>query len=175
MKAKPIFIAVAAMFSAAAIAGGQGASQGSSSADQQSQSQQPQSQQSSSASSASAQNPEIVKQAQEKLSAAGHEVQPDGKMGPKTQAAVKEFQQKEGLQASGQLDQQTLAALEIGTPEGTTTGSSTGSSSAGSSSEGSSTEGSSSAGASGGSSSAGSSSERTAEPANEPSTPSKSQ
>jgi peptidoglycan hydrolase-like protein with peptidoglycan-binding domain len=159
MKAKPIFIAVAAMFSAAAIAGGQGASQGSSSADQQSQSQQPQSQQSSSASSASAQNPEIVKQAQEKLSAAGHEVQPDGKMGPKTQAAVKEFQQKEGLQASGQLDQQTLAALEIGTPEGTT----------------SSSAGSSSGGASGGSSSAGSSSERTAEPANEPSTPSKSQ
>jgi peptidoglycan hydrolase-like protein with peptidoglycan-binding domain len=159
MKAKPIFIAVAAMFSAAAIAGGQGASQGSSSSDQQSQSQQPQSQQSSSASSASAQNPEIVKQAQEKLSAAGHEVQPDGKMGPKTQAAVKEFQQKEGLQASGQLDQQTLAALEIGTPEGTT----------------SSSAGSSSGGASGGSSSAGSSSERTAEPANEPSTPSKSQ
>jgi peptidoglycan hydrolase-like protein with peptidoglycan-binding domain len=159
MKAKPIFIAVAAMFSAAAIAGGQGASQGSSGADQQSQTQQPQSQQSSSASSASAQNPEIVKQAQEKLSAAGHEVQPDGKMGPKTQAAVKEFQQKEGLQASGQLDQQTLAALEIGTPEGTT----------------SSSAGSSSGGASGGSSSAGSSSERTAEPANEPSTPSKSQ
>jgi peptidoglycan hydrolase-like protein with peptidoglycan-binding domain len=154
MKAKPIFIAVAAIFSASAIAGGQ--SQSSS----QGASQEPATQQQSQ--SQSQQNPEIVKQAQEKLSAAGHEVQADGKMGPKTQAAVKEFQQKEGLQASGQLDQQTLAALEIGTPEGTT----------------SSSAGSSSSGASGGSSSAGSSSERTSEPS-EPSKsssePSKSQ
>ena len=67
--------------------------------------------------------------------------QPDGKMGPKTQAAVKEFQEKKGLQASGKLDQETLAALEIGTPEGS---SSTGSSSQGSSSQGSASSGSSS-------------------------------
>ena len=52
-----------------------------------------------------------VKQAQEQLSAKGHDVQADGKLGPKTQAARKEFQQKEGIQASGQLDQETLAAL----------------------------------------------------------------
>lgn len=35
----------------------------------------------------------------------------DGQMGPKTKAALKQFQQQKGLQASGKLDQQTLAAL----------------------------------------------------------------
>ena len=54
-----------------------------------------------------------IKQAQEKLSSKGHDVQADGVLGPKTQAAVKEFQQKEGIQASGRLDQETLAALEV--------------------------------------------------------------
>ena len=131
MKVRPIFIAVAAMFSASAIAGGaqhsssQGASQSGMPEQSQQQAQNP------------AQNTEVVKQAQEKLSAAGHDAgQPDGKMGPKTQAALKEFQEKEGLQASGRLDSETLAALEIGTPEGTTS-SSAGSSSPGSASQGS--------------------------------------
>ena len=54
-----------------------------------------------------------IKQAQEKLSSKGHDVSADGVLGPKTQAAVKEFQQKEGIQASGQLDQETLAALGV--------------------------------------------------------------
>ena len=59
------------------------------------------------------QSQEMVKQAQQKLSEQGHEVQADGILGPKTQAALKEFQQSKGLQASGQLDQQTLAALDV--------------------------------------------------------------
>ena len=54
-----------------------------------------------------------IKQAQEKLSSKGHDVQADGVLGPKTQAALKEFQQKEGIQASGRLDQETLAALGV--------------------------------------------------------------
>jgi peptidoglycan hydrolase-like protein with peptidoglycan-binding domain len=54
-----------------------------------------------------------IKQAQEKLSSKGHDVQTDGVLGPKTQAAVKEFQEKEGIQASGRLDQETLAALGV--------------------------------------------------------------
>jgi hypothetical protein len=155
MKARPIFIAVAAMFSASAIAGGaqhsssQGASQGAGMQSEQ-QAQNP------------AQNPEVVKQAQEKLSAAGHDAgQPDGKVGPKTQAAVKEFQEKEGLQASGELDSQTLAALEIGTPEGTTTSSSAGSSAP--SSSGAQSSDSASQSTPGGA-------ERTAEPAEQPKT-----
>jgi peptidoglycan hydrolase-like protein with peptidoglycan-binding domain len=143
MKAKPIFIAVAAMFSAAAIAGGgqHSSSQGASS---EQHSQQGATQQQS-----QSQNPETVKQVQEKLSAAGLDVgQPDGKIGPKTQAALKQFQEKEGLQASGQLDQETLAALEIGTPEGTSTSSSAGSSSPESSSSGASSAGAPSSGSS---------------------------
>jgi peptidoglycan hydrolase-like protein with peptidoglycan-binding domain len=56
---------------------------------------------------------ETIKQAQEKLSSKGHDVQADGVLGPKTQAALKEFQEKEGIQASGRLDQETLSALGV--------------------------------------------------------------
>lgn len=129
MKVKPISILVAALFSASAIAAGQ-SSQGSSSESKQpqAQSEQSQSPQSSAQSSQSGQGAELVKQAQEKLGAAGHDAGPsDGVMGPKTQAALKEFQQAKGIEASGELDQETLAALEIGTPEGSSA--STGSSS----------------------------------------------
>lgn len=73
-----------------------------------------------------------IKQAQEKLSSKGHDVQADGVLGAKTQAAVKEFQQKEGIQASGRLDTETLAAL--GVDEGSAgTGSSSSPASSGSS------------------------------------------
>lgn len=61
------------------------------------------------------QSPDLVKQAQEKLSALGKDVgTPDGQLGAKTQQALQEFQQENGLQPSGQLDSQTLAALDIG-------------------------------------------------------------
>lgn len=88
---------------------------------QQQRSQSDQPAQQSSASQGASQQPqqsqassEVVKQAQEKLSAAGHDAGPaDGIMGAKTQAAVKDFQQAKGLGASGQLDSQTLAALQI--------------------------------------------------------------
>src|ERR1043165_5629582 len=53
-----------------------------------------------------------VKQAQQALNDKGFNVgNPDGIAGPKTQAAVKKFQQQQNISASGQLDQQTLAAL----------------------------------------------------------------
>jgi peptidoglycan hydrolase-like protein with peptidoglycan-binding domain len=41
----------------------------------------------------------------------------DGKMGPKTHAAVKEFQRAKGLQPSGELDERTLTALGLGGPK----------------------------------------------------------
>jgi peptidoglycan hydrolase-like protein with peptidoglycan-binding domain len=62
---------------------------------------------------ASGQSSDIVKQAQQKLSQAGHKVQTDGVMGPKTQAALKEFQQAKGIEASGELNKDTLAALGV--------------------------------------------------------------
>lgn len=121
-------VAGATAFSMSALAGGQqhqsqsGASQGASS-----ESASPQSQ--------AGQNPELVKKAQEKLSAAGHEAGPaDGKMGPKTQAALKEFQESKGLEASGRLDQETIAALNTSESGSASTGSSAASSSSGPSS-----------------------------------------
>ena len=97
---------------------------------------------------------------EQKLSEAGHQVQADGIMGPQTQAALKEFQEQKGLQASGQLDQQTLAALGVSEGGSASTGASSEKSSSGSSSQGASgsrqdsSSGSSSQGASGGSSGA---------------------
>ncbi len=40
--------------------------------------------------------------------------QVDGVWGPRTQAAVRPYQQKNNLNASGQLDQPTLASLNVG-------------------------------------------------------------
>lgn len=63
---------------------------------------------------AGGQNAEMVKQVQTKLNEAGHDVgSVDGIVGPKTQKGLKDFQTSKGLNASGQIDQETLAALGI--------------------------------------------------------------
>lgn len=55
-----------------------------------------------------------VKQVQEKLSQQGYEVGPvDGIFGPKTQQALRKFQEDKGVQPTGQIDEQTMAALGI--------------------------------------------------------------
>ena len=92
-------------------------------AKQQSQSD-PQAQGSQGQSSQAAQNPDTIRQVQQQLSKNGHDVTVDGKMGPQTQAALKDFQQKQGLQPSGQLDAQTLAAFGMGEDQSSSTGSS---------------------------------------------------
>jgi len=57
---------------------------------------------------------EQVKAAQQALKDKGHDPGPvDGVMGPKTQAALKDFQSKEGLSASGQLDTETMSKLGV--------------------------------------------------------------
>lgn len=57
---------------------------------------------------------EQLRAAQEALKKHGmYEGQVDGIMGPKTRAAVQEFQKKEGLQTTGRLDQQTLSRLGV--------------------------------------------------------------
>ena len=57
---------------------------------------------------------ERIKQVQQKLKNQGHDAGPvDGVMGPKTQAALKEFQSAKGLKDSGQLDRETMAALGV--------------------------------------------------------------
>jgi len=59
-------------------------------------------------------NRENVKAAQQALKDKGHDPGPvDGVMGPKTQAAVKDFQSREGLSATGQLDAETMSKLGV--------------------------------------------------------------
>jgi len=59
-------------------------------------------------------NAEQVKAIQQALKDQGHDPgEIDGKMGPKTQAALRDFQQKQGLKASGRLDAETSAKLGV--------------------------------------------------------------
>ena len=61
-----------------------------------------------------AQGSDAVREAQQALQQKGFDVGPiDGIMGPKTSAALREFQQAQGLKTSGRLDQQTLSALDV--------------------------------------------------------------
>lgn len=57
---------------------------------------------------------DTVRQLQEQLQNQGYQVgQIDGVMGPRTQQALTSFQRDQNLQATGQPDQQTMAALGI--------------------------------------------------------------
>lgn len=57
---------------------------------------------------------EQVKAVQQALKDKGHDPGAvDGKMGPKTQAALRDFQSKEGLKASGRLDAETMSKLGV--------------------------------------------------------------
>ena len=117
-----------------------------------------------------AQSPEVVKQAQQALKEKGIDAGPvDGQWGPLTQQGVKQFQQQNQIQATGQLDQQTLASLGIEQSASAGAGSrgavkaSEPSASSGSSASGS--NGSAGASASGGPASSGSSAESPKAPA----------
>jgi peptidoglycan hydrolase-like protein with peptidoglycan-binding domain len=97
---------------------------------------------------------EHVKAVQQALKDKGHDPgMIDGKMGPQTQSALREFQSKEGLEASGRLDADTMSKLGVeagaaargsstpsASPSGTT-GSGAGSTSSPSSGSGSSSTG----------------------------------
>jgi peptidoglycan hydrolase-like protein with peptidoglycan-binding domain len=59
-------------------------------------------------------NPDTVRQAQQQLQQRGFDVgQVDGQLGATTQQALRDFQQTQGLQPTGRLDRQTLAALGV--------------------------------------------------------------
>lgn len=56
-----------------------------------------------------------VRQVQQQLKTAGlYKGRIDGKMGPETRRAVAQFQKQNGMQGSGRIDQQTMAALSSG-------------------------------------------------------------
>jgi N-acetylmuramoyl-L-alanine amidase len=55
-----------------------------------------------------------VREVQQALQNKGHDVGAiDGVMGPRTESALRDFQQKQGLTRSGRIDAQTLSALEV--------------------------------------------------------------
>jgi peptidoglycan hydrolase-like protein with peptidoglycan-binding domain len=59
--------------------------------------------------------PDTIRQVQQTLQQQNmYRGQIDGVWGPRTQAAVRDYQQKNNLGSSGQLDQPTLASLNIG-------------------------------------------------------------
>ena len=61
-------------------------------------------------------SPAEVEQAQQQLKSQGlYRGQVDGILGPETQTALMQFQRKEGLPQTAQLDQQTLDRLNGGT------------------------------------------------------------
>jgi peptidoglycan hydrolase-like protein with peptidoglycan-binding domain len=69
---------------------------------------------------------EQVKAVQQALKDKGHDPGTvDGKMGPKTQAALRDFQTKEGLKASGRLDADTMSKLGVEAKTGAAVGGST--------------------------------------------------
>ena len=109
MQPKQIAIALAVALSAPVFAGG-GPQHSQRPQDAMSDSSQRDSARGAGASNTSS----LVRDAQDALQKKGYDVgQIDGVMGPKTSAALREFQQAQGLSASGSLDQQTLSALDV--------------------------------------------------------------
>jgi hypothetical protein len=54
-----------------------------------------------------------IREVQTALKSQGFEVVVDGQMGPRTMAALTQFQRRQGLQATGKIDSQTVAALGV--------------------------------------------------------------
>jgi peptidoglycan hydrolase-like protein with peptidoglycan-binding domain len=56
-----------------------------------------------------------IRRAQTKLERLGYPVETDGELGTKTRTALRNFQRDRGLNATGELDQDTLEALDADT------------------------------------------------------------
>jgi hypothetical protein len=54
-----------------------------------------------------------IREVQIALKSQGFDVVVDGQMGPRTMAALTQFQRRQGLQATGKIDSQTVAALGV--------------------------------------------------------------
>lgn len=59
--------------------------------------------------------PSVIRAAQQKLDDAGYKSgTPDGVLGPQTRAAIRKYQQDQGLKVNGMLDEGTLSKLDVG-------------------------------------------------------------
>jgi peptidoglycan hydrolase-like protein with peptidoglycan-binding domain len=56
---------------------------------------------------------EQIRDVQTTLSRQGFDIEVDGRLGPRTERALMEFQKRQGLQATGHIDQRTVEALGI--------------------------------------------------------------
>src|SRR5262249_57407062 len=61
---------------------------------------------------------EQIRQVQLALKQQGFDIEVDGKLGPRTEKALISFQQRNGLQATGRIDQQTFASVTKSTTSG---------------------------------------------------------
>ena len=69
--------------------------------------------------------PDVIRSAQTKLKAKGlYDGPEDGQMGPKTRAAIRQFQNEEKMPATGRLDPPTMAKLGVGTTQNLSAGAS---------------------------------------------------
>lgn len=135
MELKQLVLATAAAFSAGAYAAGDYSSPPQRQSQSQSQSAMPSGK--GSEQHAQAQSSDVVRQVQQELKQKGINAGPvDGQWGPLTEQGVRQFQKSQNLQTSGQLDEQTLAALGIQEQSSATGGSKTGGSQSGSSASG---------------------------------------
>ena len=117
LKSGAITLTVAGtLLAATAFAQNQSGAQGQSAQDQSTQGQQMpgQTQPGRAPGGMEASTPSDVRQIQQALKDKGFDVGPiDGQLGPKTEQALRSFQQAQGLQATGQVDQKTMAALGV--------------------------------------------------------------
>jgi peptidoglycan hydrolase-like protein with peptidoglycan-binding domain len=61
---------------------------------------------------------DAVRKLQQSLNEKGHDAgKEDGLIGPKTESALRDFQQSQGMQATGEIDAETLTALGIDSSE----------------------------------------------------------
>ncbi|HEY7576885.1 MAG TPA: peptidoglycan-binding domain-containing protein [Acetobacteraceae bacterium] len=61
-------------------------------------------------------SPAMIRKVQQNLKQAGlYNARVDGVWGPQTEAAVRDYQQQHNMNATGELDQQTLDAMNLGT------------------------------------------------------------
>ncbi|WP_193222319.1 peptidoglycan-binding domain-containing protein [Alkalilimnicola sp. S0819] len=56
---------------------------------------------------------QMIRQLQQALSEQGQDLQTDGIWGPETHQALRQYQQEQGLEPSGQIDSETLASLNL--------------------------------------------------------------
>jgi len=110
--------AAATLLAATAFAQNQSGTQGQSAQDQGAQGQQMPGQtqpgQAQGGMEASTPSPGDVRQIQQALKDKGFDAGPiDGQLGPQTEQALRSFQQAQGFQATGQIDQKTMAALGV--------------------------------------------------------------